>query len=226
MEVTAENCETMFLWSSLVSVHVLSEAFIFQRGSVQAFMSAFAEGAKLYRGVLTVIDQCKDLLFQTETGTHLKHSGALLRTTTARDGPECEHLIQMLNASDARREVRELCLSATLGLQHIFNVQKIMPGTQVVVPVILAWPVLISVEFVQLLNDLNPMALVIFAQYAVLLHRARNLWIIGSGGEFLIRAISALLDPEWQRYLEAPQAALQEPLPTMMSSQEALMKAS
>jgi hypothetical protein len=224
MEVTAKNCETMFLWSSLVSVHVLSEAFIFQRESIRTFMHAFAEGTKLYRGVLIVIDQCKDLLFATETGTYLKHSGATLRATTARDGPECEHLKQMLDQSDAQRDVRELCLSATLGLQHIFNVQRIMPGTQIVVPVILAWPILISADFIELLKQLHPLALVVFAQYAVLLHRARNLWVIGGGGEYLIRAISEHLGIAWQQYLEPPLAALQEPPSVALSSQEGLME--
>lgn len=90
LEVTAENCENMFLWSSLVGVHVLCEAFIFQRESLKEFMDAFTNGMKLYRGVLTVIDQCSDLLLATETGSSLKHLGALLRATTSRDGPECE----------------------------------------------------------------------------------------------------------------------------------------
>ena len=184
-------------------------------------MNAFTEGLTLYRGVLTVIDQCKDLLFATETGKYLKASGALLRSTTARGGPECEHLRRMLENTPLTEETKALCLSATLSLQHIFNVQRLMPEPRGVVPVTLAWPVLISADFVGLLHALHPQALIIFAQYAVLLHRARNLWIFGDGGKFLIRSISELLGSKWGQYLESPLAALSETLPS--TSQETLM---
>lgn len=116
----------------------------------------------------------------------------------------------MLNATPMSRDARQTYLAVTLELQHIYNVQRNVPGTQIVVPVLLAWPVLITAEYVQLLRDLQPQALIIFAHYAVLLHRARNLWIIGDGGQFLIRAISECLGSEWERWLKSPISALQE----------------
>lgn len=201
LDVTAENCEHMFLWSSLVGVHVLGEVFVFQRESLKAFMVTFTDGLGLYRGVLTVVNQCKDMLFATETGVYVKRSGTLSRSITSTDGSECEHLKHMLENATISPSTFQHCLAATLELQHTFNVQRNIKGDHIAIPVIFAWPILITPEFIQLLRELHPQALIIFAQFAVLLHRARNLWLVGDVGRFLIRATAEYVGPEYHQYL-------------------------
>ena len=210
LEVTAENCEIMFLWSALVGVHVLGEAILFERDSLKAFVDRFTTGLRLYRGILTIIDQCKELLFETETGSYLKQSGAQLRATTSRDGPECERLKDMLEGTTTDRSAQQQCLAATLELQRIFNAQRAIGEDHAIVPLIFAWPFFISQDFVRLLQDLHPQALAVFAHYAVLLHRARELWLIGDGGEFLIRAIADCVSSDLQQYLQLPLSYLQD----------------
>jgi hypothetical protein len=212
LDVTAENCEHMFLWSSLVGVHVLGEVFVFQRESLKAFMVTFTDGLGLYRGVLTVVNQCKDMLFATETGVYVERSGKLSRSTVSKDGPECEHLKHMLENTAISPSTFQHCLAATLELQHTFNVQRNIEGDHIAIPVIFAWPILITPEFIQLLRELHPQALIIFAQFAVLLHRARNLWLVGDVGRFLIRATAEYVGPEYYQYLTESLAELQDTL--------------
>ena len=114
----------------------------------------------------------------------------------------------MLEDAQIDRPAQQQCLSAVLALQRIFNPHKAIGADTAVVPLIFAWPFFISEDFVALLQNMHPQALVLFAQYAVLLYRARHLWLLGDGGEFLIRAIYAYVDPELRECMKQPMEEL------------------
>jgi hypothetical protein len=51
----------------------------------------------------------------------------------------------------------------------------------------------------------------------VLLHRGRDLWIIGGGGRFLLESICGSLGSEWQKWLTFPKAALSDSLAAVVA---------
>ncbi|KAK6524706.1 hypothetical protein TWF281_011606 [Arthrobotrys megalospora] len=57
LEVTASNCIHMFLFSSAVGVHLLSDTLHYQRDSLDSFIERFTHDINVYRGVLAVVDQ-------------------------------------------------------------------------------------------------------------------------------------------------------------------------
>ena len=75
---------------------------------------------------------------------------------------------------------------------------------------VLGWPILVSPKYVELLRQLHPESLIILAHYAVLLHRGRDLWLIGEGGQFIIESICGSLGSNWEEWLAFPKAALRE----------------
>jgi len=59
-------------------------------------------------------------------------------------------------------------------------------------------------EYVMLLNQRRPEALIILAYYGVVLHSYRKAWAIGDSGAALIKAISAQLGSYWGHWLLWP----------------------
>ena len=211
LEVAPANCVRMFLFSSAVGVHVLCNTLQYQRDSLEGFIDRFTQCSSVYRGVLAVVDQSWHLLHETELGPRLEMSRVLMQPTDA-SGSECDALRHLVNAADVAPSSRMAYRDSVLHLQQLFDAQRAASGNKTRMPVGLAWPILISPDYVHLLRQRQAEALVILAHYAVLLYRGRDLWLIGEGGRFLIESICERLGSNWQEWLEFPKAALREDL--------------
>jgi hypothetical protein len=70
---------------------------------------------------------------------------------------------------------------------------------------IFCWPVLVDSSYMVLLRKHDPLALIIFAHYGVLLHRIEaEAWFSKGVTARLLNAISEILGPEWQDLLRWP----------------------
>ena len=65
--------------------------------------------------------------------------------------------------------------------------------------------------FVDLLQQLQPLALVVLAYFGVLVHRSRRFWIFGDSGTFVIRAVAAHVGSGWEEPLRWPLEQLERP---------------
>ncbi|EXJ88143.1 hypothetical protein A1O1_05071 [Capronia coronata CBS 617.96] len=211
LEVTPANCVHMFLFSSLVGVHLLCDTLHYQRDSFEGFIDRFTHCLSVSRGVLTVMEHSWPLLRETELGPRLEWSQVLMQSTDE-SGSECAALHDLINATDASPSSRKAYHESVLHLQQVFNAQRVAPGHKIRTPLVLKWPILLSPDYVAFLRQQQAEALVILAHYAVLLHRGRDLWLIGEGGRFLIESICSSLGPGWQEWLKFPRAALEEDL--------------
>ncbi|OAP63246.1 hypothetical protein AYL99_02473 [Fonsecaea erecta] len=212
LEVTPANCVRMFLFSSGVGIFLLCETFHYQRDSLECFIDTFTQGVNVYRGLLAVIDQSRDLLLESELGPRLKLTQALMEAKDV-DGSECDALWDMMETTDTTPCSRVAYRESISHLQRVFNALRAAGGIKIALPTVLAWPVLVPPEYVDLLQQRQAEALIILAHYAVLLHRCRRLWLFGDSGRFLIESICGDLDSHWQAWLRFPNAALQEDLP-------------
>ncbi|KAF2836935.1 hypothetical protein M501DRAFT_938740 [Patellaria atrata CBS 101060] len=70
------------------------------------------------------------------------------------------------------------------------------------------WPVRLSPEFMELLGNKHPEALVILAYFSVLLGRCRWYWFMEGWSERVVDTVEALLDDEWKDWLQWPKAEL------------------
>jgi len=211
LELTPANCVHMFLFSSLVGVHLMCDILHYQRDSLEGFMDSFTHCLSVYRGVLAVMDQCGNLLYETDLGPRLKSSQILMQLRVA-SGSECDALWELVNAGDILPSSQNAYQKAILHLQHVFDAQHTASGNPERMPMIFVWPALVSSDYVDLLRQRQAEALIILAHYAVLLHRGRDLWLIGEGGKFLIESICESLGSDWQEWLEFPRAAIREGL--------------
>jgi hypothetical protein len=209
LEVNRENCVQLFLFSTLVGVQLLTDTLYFARDSIGHFVSSFAHCLSASRGVLAIMEPCRSLLDQTELEPYLSATAVLLEPPEP-TGPECQPLMSFLDAANLPDLSKNAYREATRHLQQAFNARRLPSLSKAQAPMVLVWPVLVSPTYVDLLRRQEPEALAILAHYAVLLHRARDIWIIGDGGRFLIESISESLGHEWEEWLKFPKLSLQE----------------
>ena len=61
-----------------------------------------------------------------------------------------------------------------------------------------------SPEYLKLLTERRPEAMVLLGYYAVVLHHRRRSWVIGDAGRLLITSLSSNLGQHWSSLLEWP----------------------
>lgn len=209
LEVTPTNCAHVFLFSTSVAAHLLCDTLHYQRESLEKFIDKFTHCLIVWRGVLAIIGQCRHLLSKTELEPRLNLS-RVLEQSTQTSGSECHALWDLINTADVALPTRKAYQESVVYLQQVFDAQRAASGNTTRVPLAVAWPILISPEFIDMLRQRQEEAIIILAHYAVLLHRGRDIWLIGEVGRFLIESICGSLDAKWQEWLKFPRAALQD----------------
>lgn len=66
---------------------------------------------------------------------------------------------------------------------------------------LLSWQIQLPAEYLDLLDERAPEAMIILAHYSVLLHHQRDEWTVGSAGIRMIHAIRNVLPLEWHPWL-------------------------
>lgn len=64
------------------------------------------------------------------------------------------------------------------------------------------WVCDVPAEFIELVQDHDPLALVVLAHYCVVLHRLRERWWVATWGERVLDDINGILGVSWSRELE------------------------
>jgi hypothetical protein len=211
MEVTPANCVHMYLFSTSVAVHLLCDTLHYQRDGLEEFINGFTHCLSVCRGILAVVSKCAGFLHESALGPSLERSRAYRRPSDS-SGSECDDLQDMVNAAIITPSLRKIYLESIAHLQQVFDAQPVASESGVRLPQVIAWLILMSPEYVEVLRQRQEEALIILARYAVILHRGRNLWLFGDGGRFLIESVCASLGPQLQKWLKIPKAALQEDL--------------
>lgn len=209
LDITPSNSVDMFLFSSLLSVHLLAETLVRHKDSFHSFISHFTNNLGAARGVRAVVNGAYSFLDTTILGPALTVSRENL--TQDPNGSDCDPLWHRISIATARMDParQDAYRSATQALRRVFKTQaRACSDAFRLTQAVLAWPDYLTTTFEGLLRRMDPIALVILAHYAVLLYRGRHLWLFGDGGRFIIESVSHKLGAEWLEWLDFPKAAL------------------
>lgn len=106
---------------------------------------------------------------------------------------------------DWTEEVRVPYTDSARALACTFSSMYRLDEKTTTLDVIHFWPVQNSVEFVDLLGNSHPGALILLAYYCIVLHRVgTRTWYLGGGGATLLSTVVKRLDVTWHRYIEWP----------------------
>ncbi|OTB07145.1 hypothetical protein M426DRAFT_83949 [Hypoxylon sp. CI-4A] len=208
-ENTEQNCTAIFLFSSFLGMHMLHDT-VNSKGDLLDLLENFIQFIGLYRGVGLVTSHGWHIIRNSELSSILSVIEAVdMLTAPSESENNCIRLLGLLKRDEERLGTSsyETCRDAVQFLQWVFNQHVALPSP-INRHIVLAWPVRISVEFLDLLKNRNPEALAIMAHWAILLHRGQDFWVFGHGGRYLVEAITEFLGPSWDEWLEWPRQFL------------------
>lgn len=200
----------VFLYSSLLGLHCMFSTLL-SRHTFNTFMDEFADYLLLHRGVRAVLTPGSWALVQAQLCPIIGNWDFQAMSGGDRiAGHECDTLRALLDASDMDPASSEAYRGAVESLQWAFDLhlRNSNASPNLGINVIVAWLIIVPAEFVNMVKQRRPEAMVILAHYAVLLHDARSFWVFGDGGSFLIRSISAHLGTFWEEWLAWPNEVL------------------
>lgn len=209
--ISEENCVAMFLFSAFLAQQVLFETFAV-RSSLPALLDKLTQCLRLHRGIATVTGSSWPYL-KSRLEPLFGHEVMEGAGSSEGVGSECAELLNLLSSSTDNQlddSAREACITAVKTLQRMFDTRRNMEmaGYQCVNSAVSEWPVRVPIEYIQLVHQRRPEALLVLAHYAVLLHMARDYWAVGDVGAFIIRSVSDHLGDYWAAWLEWPNQCL------------------
>ncbi|KAJ5385722.1 hypothetical protein N7509_008263, partial [Penicillium cosmopolitanum] len=207
LEISAETCVPMFLFSSCLGMHVLTEKLLSRPDSFQTFLDDFIQSLRMHSGVRAVAGQSWHLLLQSPLKSWLEHEGSMLDQSAS--GDECLELLALVDtmldptiSSIYRLAIEDLQKAYNASCSPSSNFSRIGP--------IISWPVTISSDYIKLLTERRPGALAILSHFGALLHMHSEMWTFGDSGLYIIASINDYLGPEWERWLQWPNAFIRD----------------
>lgn len=208
-DINPENCLQIFLFSAIVGVHMLCDALTHRedQDDLMAFLGRFIRCIHLHRGVRLATRPAVSVMKDSTLRQLLsKHAMMTDQNNVAKVAilghSELAKLSHLIDGAKLGLELTNTYQEAIGYIQAVMDTAK--DGAKPAPSTIIAWPALVSTEFVESLKLSRPEALVILAHYAVLLNLHADLWIFQDGGRFLIEAITRHLGPDWADWLEWP----------------------
>lgn len=213
-DLNESNIVAAFLVSSLVGLHSFCETFSFRGEHFNDTIDAFIGCINLLRGVRSIIGDWWPFLLSTELHPILELA-SYKRVQGKNQSYELDALKELIQSADIGLISRKAYEETIDELEQVYasQIESRDPEAAESANMIFAWLVLTPKEYVELLTQRRPEALVILAYYAVVLHQRRQFWAINDAGEFLISGISTHLGKHWDQWLAQPKSVLQDDVP-------------
>ncbi|KAI1372238.1 hypothetical protein F4677DRAFT_449551 [Hypoxylon crocopeplum] len=207
-DMSEQNVVARFLFSSLMAVQVLAQKLSASQDDFEQYMDGVIEYMEVQRGARIIGDNSWTILQRSILGEWIAHIEALERSDDATPPSDLSGPYTMLQSSEMDRESVEACLGAVQALSFVHHRLNMINTWGIHAP--MAWATFISGDYIQLLKDRRPEALVILAHFSLYLHRCRDFWAFGDAGEYLIREICEDIGAGWTDWLSVPLSVLSE----------------
>lgn len=200
-----DTCVPMFLFAGILGIHLLCDTLVFREGTFEGFIDHFVQYLRLHQGIRAITAEGRWEYLQETNLKPLLTFGKRLPSMDSEFGPICGALydrIQGTEKDEARLKVYRQTIQA---LQVVITA---LDYKEKRLDALVAWPVMISLKYADLVASHQGEALVILAYYGALIHPSRNDWVFQDGGQFLIESVTQYLGPAWHEWLEWPWKAL------------------
>ncbi|KAH8430925.1 Zn(II)2Cys6 transcription factor [Aspergillus melleus] len=192
--VTPENCHALFAFSCLTAVFAFGVQGRDGLPSAQGLIDV-VEVFKMVRGVASVVQQARAWIEQGGMRQLLKIGKLRKRAAgTVYDRELCSHLQTFIEEQLQPREpcmhenvdISAVLLQAARRQLELLNMYMTMEDPNA----ILAWPVLLDAQYLDLLLRVEPTALIILAYYGTALHLLFDNWWLDGWGQFIMNLAS------------------------------------
>lgn len=214
MECGASDATATFVFTSLISVHVLAERLAGNRHDFGAFLDGVVDHFRHHRGACIMGRAYWADFGGSELIAKLTRGSGVPSPASASEGRtpgqqdvwgelgEKSVLTSMIETSALNEASVQACQQAVRSLKKV-NARLEGPNAWGV-HILLGWHNMIPLKFIELLERRVPEALVILAHFAGYLHRCHHFWVFGDAGEFLFRGIARHLGRHWTGWMREP----------------------
>lgn len=200
-----ETCIPMFLFAAILGIHLLCDTLVFREGTFESFLDRFVQYLRVHQGIRAITAEGRWEFLQETKLKSLLTFGERLSPMNADLGPVCGSLLERIEGSERDESRLKIYRQTIQALQVVMRAIDLNSGR---LDALVAWPVMVSLDYVDLLASHQGEALVILAYYGALIHPFRDHWVFQDGGYFLISLVAESLGPSWHEWLEWPRQAL------------------
>ena len=205
-EVTADNCHALFAMSSIISVLCFVLPYSAQLGMPSDPVNDIVSVSKLICGVKTVLHSAREWVALGSLGGLVNYNWDPTTLALPEEARLAfEKLFDMNKRETRDGSIRDLYNATIQDLKHAFEIHTVVAGEP---GLVFTWLVVVQASYVAQLEKKEPMALVILAHYAVLLHTSNRQWWLDGRGAHLVQFIHQLLPPKWLSAIEWPREAV------------------
>lgn len=210
-----DNILAGFIFSTILSQHVLFDTFA-TRADFSIFLDRLTASLHICGGVRVMTKMSWPFIrteYQRQIGANLREEsrdGASHETMLAAQLTKLESL---LHGEALDPSIMDPCIVALGQLRNLSHVPElpsdsVFRATRILQLRVLEWAIHIPTDFVRLLEQRRPEALVITAYFVLLIHETRDCWLYGDAGAFAIRSITKFLGRYWAAWLAWPNEVL------------------
>jgi hypothetical protein len=218
--LASENGIGLFLFSSLTCIFACANARSERNFLVLFEQGHLAEWAHLFRGAKTVVDYSSHDFHSGRLGPMFTHG---TRLSTTRRSPEALEQGQMY-VWELKKMISHEC-SYDSHLSHVYDEiveglartlavsMKPGEGPRLQTADVFAWLLEASNDYLELLQQEAPVALIIFGYFCVALRQIEWMWWMEGLSGRLMTQLHTALDEEWRGWLQWPQEQICWALP-------------
>lgn len=210
-QINDTNYIATFLFAGILGLHMLCETLVYRDNDFEEFLDQFVQYVVLHYGVRTVAGGGRWQLLQQTALKPILDLGARIPSENQSLGPVCHVLldrIKGLGHNDTTTKTYEQSIQALQSVITVIDNQ--VPGSNSL-DVIVAWPILVPREYIDLLAQRKCEALVILAHFGAIVDTHKYSWVFCDGGKYLVDSITQYLGPQWEEWLHWPQQSLMAP---------------
>lgn len=204
-----------FIFSTLLSQHVLFDTFA-TRTDFSTFLDKLTASLHICGGVRIMTKKSWPFIraqYQRQIGINL--GGETIdrygsETILTMQLANLESLLQGETLSPSIMNPCNVALRFLRNLSYVPELPKsaVFRATRTLHFRVLQWAIHVPTDFIRLLEQRRPEALIITAYFALLIHDTRDCWLYGDAGVFIIRSITKFLGKHWATWLAWPNEVL------------------
>lgn len=211
--VNDDNLLPAFLFSAILGLHYFCETFALPSPDLDTFLDRLVHAVRLLRGVRALMGDKWDYIQNSD----LKVLISVNNPVIDRDD-DISHAFEDLHTTftgfkNLSPVESKAYLEAISRLIWLYNSQPIdsTSGSSPMGRMVAAWPITLTAEYTELLNERKPEALLLMAYFSILLNLTRSFWAVGEAGSYLLAAIEEYLGEEWAELLAVPKRMVGPP---------------
>ncbi|KAF2468802.1 uncharacterized protein BDR25DRAFT_315773 [Lindgomyces ingoldianus] len=209
--MTPENdAPALFATSSLVLLTVLAaNALDASRSNLQSPIDDLLDVFALVQGMHFILSSYAPIVAKHPIGILVSNHGSkeIMPPLPILD-ESCHHindLLTLIQTEDIEEDVRTECVSAIITFQEFTQVTAGPYLDSRELRMMFIWPSKLSVNYLNMLRQKEPVAVAILAYYATILYAAESVhWFMSGWAQRIVGAISEIVDPSWLRAMQWP----------------------